>query len=100
MINLYFLSLFMYITPLAPGAQAPAGAVVIEVSPGFKGVVVADWSPGAVAINAPGGFGFHGPDKAACEKWGDEVRRTLAKDLKLVDYRQVKPFCTLRPVVY
>lgn len=99
--KLYYLTLYMYVNLLAPGAQAPAGSVVVDVSPGSaKGVVVADWSPGAVAIIAPGVYGFHGPDKAACEKWGDQARRSLAKDLKLVDYRQIKPRCELRPVVY
>lgn len=98
--NLYYLTLLMYVTLLPPGASAPPGEVVVDVSPGFKGVVVADWSPGAVGIIAPGVYGPHGTDKAACEKWGDQARRSLAKELKLKDYRQIKPRCELRPAVY
>lgn len=94
---LYYLTILMYVQLLAPGATAPPGAVVVDVSPGVRGVVVADWSPGAVEFIAPGITGAHGPDKAACLKWGDEVRKTKAKDMGLKDYRQLKPRCELRP---
>lgn len=75
---LFYLTILMYVTP--------------------AGEIVSNTTPGAIERIAPGITGAHGPDKAACEKWGDEVRKAMAKEeKKLKDYRQLKYRCELRP---
>lgn len=99
MLTTYYLTILMYVLPTQLQVS-DANNVVVEISPGFRGVVVADNTPGAVAIIPPGIIGESGPDEGKCKKWGDEVRQTMAKDKKLKDYRQLKYRCDLRPVVY
>ena len=80
MTALYYLTILMYLSP--------TGEILTKERDNVTEVIV------------PGTVGAHGPDKAACEKWGDEVRKTKAKDMGLKDYRQLKYRCDLRPVVY